>query len=52
MPGAEIDPVMKATPTGANFCGGRSFAASPAQKLWRSPATVANPVMPCAATKS
>ena len=24
----------------------RDFAASPAQKLWRSPATVANPMIP------
>ena len=40
---AEIEPVMKATPTGSNGSGGRDFAANPAQKLCRSPATVANP---------
>ena len=44
-PGAEIEPVMKATPTGSKALGGRALDASPAQKLWRSPDTVAKPVI-------
>ena len=51
-PGAEIEPVMNATPTGSNASGGRAFAASPAQKLCRSPETVAKPVMPASRTRS
>src|SRR4051794_39809759 len=42
-PGAEIDPVTNASPTGWNGFGGSVAAASPAQKLWRSPETLANP---------
>ena len=41
--------MTKAMPTGSNGCGGSAFAASPAQKLCRSPAMVAKPVMPCRA---
>ena len=52
VPGAEIDPVTKASPTGWNVFGGRVAAASPAQKLWRSPETVVNPVIPCIEMKS
>ena len=52
IPGAEIEPVTKAMPTGTKGFGGSDFAASPAQKLWRSPAIVAKPVMPWAWTKS
>ena len=52
MPGAEIEPVTKAIPTGSKGLGGRDLVASPAQKLWRSPATVAKPVIPLARTKS
>src|SRR5271154_1150939 len=46
MPGAEIEPVTKAIPTGSKGLGGRDLADNPAQKLWRSPDTVAKPVMP------
>src|SRR5215831_8246832 len=52
MPGAEMDPVTKAMPTGAKVSGGRALAARPAQKLWRSPATVTKPVMLFCQTKS
>ena len=51
-PGADSDPVMNAAPTGSNACGGSALAASPAQKLWRSPETVTNPVIPLSCTTS
>src|SRR5579871_2468181 len=51
-PGAEMEPVTKARPTGSNFLGGRDLAERPAQKEWRWPATVAKPVIPCSLTKS
>ena len=47
-----IDPPTKLTPTGSNAAGGRALAARPAQKLWRSPATIAKPVMPASRTAS
>jgi hypothetical protein len=50
--GAEIEPAMNATPTGSKARGGNALAAKPAQKLWRSPATVAKPVMPESRMKS
>ena len=31
---------------------GKDFVATPAQKLWRSPATIENPVMPARCTAS
>lgn len=43
-PGAETEPVVNATPIGSNGSGGNALAASPAQKLWRSPDTVTKPV--------
>ena len=42
-----MDPPTNATPTGSKDFGGRDFADKPAQKLCASPATVANPVIPC-----
>ena len=37
---------MNAAPTGSKASGGNDFAASPAQKLCRSPETMAKPVIP------
>src|SRR5579862_4503346 len=34
-PGAEIEPVTNARPTGSNGFGGSDFEANPAQKAWR-----------------
>jgi hypothetical protein len=36
LPGADIERVTNAMPTGAKPRGGRDFVATPAQKLWRS----------------
>src|SRR5262245_38955215 len=51
-PGDEIEPTTNSTPTGANGLGGSDLDGSPAQNAWRSPATIASPVMPASRTAS
>lgn len=51
-PGAETEPTTNSTPTGSNGFGGSDRDGSPAQKAWRSPATIANPVRPARRTSS
>src|SRR3954463_12400104 len=51
-PALDSEPPTKLKPTGSNFSGGRFDVAYPAQKLWRSPETIAKPVIFASRTKS
>ena len=52
VPGLMSDAPTKLKPTGSNLPGGSSAVAYPAQKLWRSPETMAKPVIFASRTRS
>ncbi len=51
-PALDSEPPTKLRPTGSNFPGGSCDVAYPAQKLWRSPETIAKPVIFASRTRS
>jgi hypothetical protein len=52
VPALDSEAPTKLNPTGSNLPGGSSDVAYPDQKLWRSPETIAKPVIFASRTRS